>query len=329
VPASNYTELSDRFGPMTAKELRQSLRRSSFIYPFVCIHLFATAAIFSEFQFGIGQGGGETAAMFMWNPENVGPFWWVAMAICGVLMPMAGFFLMPQEIDEGNHEVLLLTELSRWQIVYGKFMTLWGLSVLTFTSLLPYIIIRYFIGGIEWFHELASAGTVISAAAMISAAAIAASGFKHLAAKLGVFCLFVFSTGVGGGLSMIGGAIWMDASATSKWAIPSQIFYHLCAIIVVVCFSLLGMLIARSRLRLATMNFELKPSAIILIILGLAPFIIGMVAAVTCGFGSVAGVLLLTFLAWKSDITPKAPKWLPPPPPNIPSPPPMPEESNF
>jgi hypothetical protein len=143
------------------------------------------------------------------------------------------------------------------------------------------------------------------------------------------FCLFVFSTGVGGGLSMIGGAIWMDASATSKWAIPSKIFYHLCAIIVVACFSLLGMLIARSRLRLATMNFELKPSAIILIILGLSPFIIGMVAAVTCGFGSVAGVLLLTFLAWKSDITPKAPKWLPPPPPNIPSPPPIPEESNF
>ncbi|MFK7850739.1 MAG: hypothetical protein AB8D78_07155 [Akkermansiaceae bacterium] len=321
--SSNYTDLSDRFGPMTAKELRQSLRRSSFVFPFLGIHLFATAAIIAEFQFDLG-GSGDLSAMLFWDPDHIGPFWWVAMIICGILMPLGGFLLLPQEIDEGNHEILLLTKLSRWQIVFGKFMMLWGLSVLTFTSLLPYIIIRYFIGGIEWFHELANAGTVLSAAAVISAAALAASGFTHLAAKMGVFFLFLFSAITGGGLSLIGGGIWMNAAATSKWAIPSVIFYHLCAITAVVCYAFLGMIVARSRLRLATMNFELKPSAIILIIVGLAPFVIGMVAAVTCGFGSIAGVLLLTFLAWRSDITPKAPKTLPPPPPNTPPPIPTP-----
>src|SRR5690606_36320950 len=92
------------------------------------------------------------------------------------------------------------------------------------------------------------------------------------------------------------------------------------ALCVVASYAVLGMLVARSRLRLATMNFELKPSSVLLIILGLAPFIIGMVAAFTCGFGSVAGVLLLTYLAWNSDLTPKAPKWLPPRPPSIPPP---------
>jgi len=117
---------------------------------------------------------------------------------------------MSQEIDKGNHEILLLTKLSRWQIVLGKLMMLWGLIVLTFTSLLPYIIIRYFIGGIEWFHELANTGTVISVAAVMSAATIAASAFKHLGAKLGVFCLFIFSVGAGGGISMNGSGIWMN-----------------------------------------------------------------------------------------------------------------------
>lgn len=311
---------------MTTKELRQSLRRSSFVFPFLGIHLFATAAIVAEFQLDLSQPG-DVAGMLIWDPDRIGPFWWVAMIICGILMPMAGFLLMPQEIDEGNHEVLLLTKLSRWQIVFGKFMTLWGLSILTFASLLPYIIIRYFIGGIEWFHELANAGTVISSAAVVSAAALAASGFGHLAARLGVFILFLLSAGTGGGLSLIGGIIWMNAASTSKWAIPSQIFYHLCAITAVACYAVLGMIVARSRLRLATMNFELKPSAIILIIVGLAPFVIGMVATMTCGFGSIAGVLLLTFLAWKSDITPKAPKTMPPPPPNIPIPPPIPQQS--
>lgn len=108
-------------------------------------------------------------------------------------MPLAGLFLMPQEIEEGNHEMLLLTSLNRWQIVFGKFLTLWLLSQLTLTSLLPYIIIR------------------------------------------------------------------------------------------------------------------------------LAPFIVGMVAAFTCGFRSIAGTILLTFLAWNSDRTLKAPKWIIAPKANIPT----------
>ncbi len=322
---SEHTELPERFGPMTVKELRQSLRRNSFVYPFICIHIFATIAIYAEFTMSIGLNSSSNPAVFLWNPDEIGSFWWVAMAICGVLMPLAGFFLMPQEIDEGNHELLLLTKLTRWQIVSGKFLMLWGLSCLTFISLLPYVVIRYFIGGIEWFGEIANAGSVLSAAAILSAGTIAASGFKNLASKFGVFVLFLFSAALGGGAGMIGGGMTMSMSATHELAWLGIIFYHFCALCVVACYSMMGMLVARSRLRLAIMNFELKPSSVLLIILGLAPFIIGMAAAFTCGFGSVAGVLLLTFLAWNSDRTPKAPKWLPPPPPNVP-PPPAPQE---
>ncbi len=317
---SLHTDLPERFGPMTVKELRQSLRRTSFVYPFIFIHLFATLAIYAEFTMSIGLSGGSQPAVFLWKPDEVGPFWWVAMSVCGVLMPLAGFFLMPQEIDEGNHELLLLTTLSRWQIVWGKFFMLWGLCLLTFVSLLPYVVIRYFIGGIEWFSELANGGTVLAAAAILSSGAIAASGFKHMASKLGVFVLYLFSAGTGGGAGMIGGGMTLGMSATNKWAVLGNIFYHFSALCVVACYAVLGMLVARSRLRLATMNFELKPSSVLLIILGLAPFIIGMVAAFTCGFGSVAGVILLTYLAWNSDLTPKAPKWLKPAAPNIPPP---------
>ena len=306
---------------MTVKELRQSLRRTTFVYPFIGIHAFATIAIYAEFTMSAGFGSSSRPAVFLWDPDVIGPFWWVAMAVCGLLMPMAGFFLMPQEVDEGNHELLLLTSLTRWQIVSGKFIMLWGLSCLTFISLLPYVVIRYFIGGIEWFGEIANAGTVLAMAAILSAGTIAASGFKTTAAKSGVFILFLFSAFAGGAVGMIGGMMTIGIGASSSWAWLGIVFYHFCALCVTASFSMMGMLVARSRLRLATMNFELKPSSVLLIILGLAPFIIGMAAAFTCGFGSVAGVLLLAYLAWNSDTTPKAPKWLPPPPPNIPPPP--------
>ena len=316
---SEQNDLPERFGPMTVKELRQSLRRTSFVYPFICVHIFATIAIYTEFQLGVG-GGAAIPAVLAWDPDRVGSFWWVAMTVCGIIMPLAGFFLMPQEIEEGNHELLLLTALNRWQVVAGKFLMLWGLSVLTFTSLLPYVIIRYFIGGIEWGSELAAAGSVLAVAAVVAAGSIAASGFSTLAAKLGVFVLYVFSALGGGGAGMIGGGMTLGMSATSKWSWLGSFFYHFSVLVVVLCYCVIGLLVARSRLRLAMMSFELKPSAVLLIIMGLAPFIVGMIAAFTCGFGSVAGVLLLTYLAWNSDRTPKAPKWMPPPPPNIPQP---------
>ena len=323
---SEHTDLPERFGPMTVKELRQSLRRTSFVYPFICIHLFATIAIYAEFQLGAGTGGGELPAVFAWDPENVGLFWWVAMGVCGILMPLAGFLLMPQEIEEGNHELLLLTTLSRWQVVFGKFLTLWGLSLLTFTSLLPYIIIRYFIGGIEWFHELANAGSVICVAAIFSSGAIAASGFNHVAAKIGIFALYLWCAVAGGGAALIGGIMSMNMSLTSNWALAGNFHYHASVVITTACLCVIGMLIARSRLRLATMNFELKPSTVLIVVTGLAPFIIGMAAAFTCGFGSVLGVLLLTYLAWNSDVTPKAPKHILAPAANTPEPPPLPGE---
>ncbi len=315
--SNSYTDLTDRIGPVLVKELRQNLRRHSFIYPFLCIHLFAIAAIFIEFELEISSGG-KTAAMFFWHPDSIGPFWWVSMAVVGILMPLSGFFLMPQEIEEGNHEILLLTHINRWQIVFGKFMTLWMLCLLTLTSLLPYIIIRYFIGGVEWINELANAATVISISAILSSISIAASGYPNMGSKLGVFLLMVFSAITGGGISMVGGAMWMDISKTSDWAPVSIAFYHLCAVVMVAAYVILGLLVARSRLRLAILNFEIKPSSLLLIIIGLALFIVGMVAAFTCGFGSILGVVLLTFLAWHSDRTPNAPKWMTPPKANIP-----------
>ena len=232
---SEHTDLPERFGPMTVKELRQSLRRTSFVYPFIAIHLFATIAIYAEFQIGVRPSGGSTPAVLAWDVDHIGMFWWVAMGICGIIMPLSGFLLMPQEIEEGNHELLLLTTLSRWQIVFGKFFMLWGLSILTLTSLLPYIIIRYFIGGIEWFHELANTGSVICAAAIIATGSIAASGFHHIAAKLGIFTLYLFSAIAGGGTALIGGIVCLNISTTNKWAPLGNLFYHTSALITLAC----------------------------------------------------------------------------------------------
>ncbi len=303
-------DLPEGFDPMTAKELRQSLRRGSFVYPFLAIQLFAVVAMAAEFQLGHASESSEYAGML--NIEQLatsGPFWMVVTLICLIIMPMGGVILMGQELDEGNHELLLLTKLDRWKVVTGKFITLWGLCALTFVSLLPYVVVRYMVGGIEWWHEAACAATILGGSAMISAGAIGASAFKRIGVRIAVLALYLFSMAAGcaaplfGAGAQTGGCGWL---------------YHFTAIAAVVGYTLAGLALARSRLRLSILAYEVNPSGMIIGLLVFAPFVIGLVTAFTVGWGGAAGLIGLAIIAVRMDVTPKAPKWMPPPPPNVP-----------
>lgn len=303
-------DLPEGFDPMTAKELRQSLRRGSFVYPFLAIQLFAVLAMAAEFQIGhAAENSRYAGALNLWLLANSGPFWMVVSGICLIIMPMGGLILMGQELEEGNHELLLLTKLDRWKIVLGKFITLWGLCALTFISLLPYVVVRYMVGGIEWWHEAACAGTVLGGSAMISAGAIGASAFKRIGIRIAVLALYLFSMLAGcaaplvASASMTGGCGWL---------------YHFTALAAVTGYTLAGLALARSRLRLSILAYEVNPSGMIIGLLVFAPFVIGLVTAITIGWGGAAGLTGLAIIATRMDVTPKAPKWMPPPPPNLP-----------
>ncbi|MEO8613619.1 MAG: hypothetical protein ABI600_00640 [Luteolibacter sp.] len=304
-------DLPEGFDPMTAKELRQSLRRGSFIYPYLGIQFLAVCAMVAELQTGYAAESSDHAGMLNpWLLWGSGPFWMVVSAICLFILPLSGVVLMGQELEEGNHELLLLTKLDRWKIVLGKFITLWGLSVLTFVSLLPYVVVRYMIGGIEWWHEAACAATVLGGSAMISAGAIGASAFRGSGARVAVLLLFLASMIGGSAIPLFGAAVH---GKDFGW------HYHLTAIAAVICYSAMGLALARSRLRLALMAYEVKPSGMVLGLLVFSPFVIGMVTAVTLGWGGLIGLIGMTVVSIRMDVTPKAPKWLPPPPPNIPA----------
>nr|MCH1921951.1 hypothetical protein [Shewanella ferrihydritica] len=112
-----------------------------------------------------------------------------------------------------------------------------------FISLLPYVIVRYNVGAIEFVREIACSLSVIGLSAMMCAGAIGASSFKGLLARIGVIVLFM-------GSMMAGGSIPLVASANVGRSEGCGVFYHINAVCVVVCFTLLGLALARSRLRL-------------------------------------------------------------------------------
>lgn len=288
---------------MTIKELRQSLRRSSFVYPFMAIQFFSVLAMIMEFQTGSVSGASEYSGMLNGSLLiSSGPFWMVVSAMCLVLMPLAGLILMGQELEEGNHELLLLTKLNRWKVVFGKFITLWGLCALTFVSLLPYVVVRYMVGGIEWWNEAACAGTILGGSAILCAGAIGASAYKRMAARLAVFVLFLGSMMLGCGVPLFASA---GRTGGCGW------LYHFTALAAVICYTAIGLALARSRLRLSIFAFEINPSSMLVGLMIFAPFVIMLVTAVTVGWGGIAGLLGVTLVAARMDVTPVAPT--PPP----------------
>jgi len=307
-------DLPDRFGAMLVKELRQNLRRASFVFPFLAIQALAVIALLVEFQQGSGTRFEKYSGMLnLTMLGETGPFWWIVTLVCAGVMPLGGLVLMGQELDDGNHELLLLTRLNRWKVVRGKFLTLWGLCVLTCVSLMPYGIVRYNVGAIELRDELALALSVVALSAMLCAGAIGASSFKRLLARTAVFLLFVGSMLLGAGIPL---------AAAAGVSQGCGIFYHLNALAAAACYTLLGLSLARSRLRLVVHSYEVKPSFMVVGLLVFAPFVIAMTTAMTGGYAGFVGLIGMALVGLFADATPKAPAWVKAPTPNVP--PPMP-----
>lgn len=316
-------ELPERLGPMVTKELRQGLRRGIFLWPFIGIQVLAIVAMVIEFTMSVDEIEETTPFVGVLNlllfiPGTgmfSGPFWVVVAVICLLFMPLGGLLLMGQELEEGNHELLLMTPLSRWRVVRGKFFVLWGMVLLTFSSLLPYAIVRYFIGGIDPVRNIALAFTVVFGSAIFAAGAIGASSFRGIAARISVLLLFLLSF-----LGSLGASLGISAASQDK----AGVAFHLNAFGVAFCYIVMGLALARSRIRLVIHHYEVKPSWLVVGLLVFSPFVIAMAAGMTLGYAAFVGSVAMGLVAWYADVTPKAAAWVQAPPPNIPTPPALP-----
>ncbi len=315
---------------MTVKELRQGLRRGMFIYPFIGIHLLAVVAMAAEFKMPEVEKFTEFAGvlnllLFLPGEMFSGVFWAVTGAVCLFFMPLGGLALMSQELEEGNHELLLMTPLSRWKVVRGKFLALWGLCLLTFSSLLPYLIARYLIGGLDVWRNIAMALTVVLFSGMMAAGAIGSSSFTRIPARICILILFM------GSMLFSLGAVAMTVSVTTKQA---GVIFHLNTLSVAFCYSVFGLALARSRIRLVVHQYEVKPSWMIIALLFFTPFVALMASFMTLFHAGGVGLIGMGLVGWFADRSPRAPKWVQAPVANIPgmappesggSPPPLPD----
>ncbi len=162
-PRSDFAEW---LSPMVVKELRQGMRSRVFVTSFLLL-----------------QGGmifvalvALAASAHQQDIRAMTTLFWV---ICGVplllMMPISGFGAVANEITANSLELIFLTRLTPRRIIAGKWFAIVAQTALFACAVLPYAVLRYFLGGVNVGRELAVLAGLLLGSALLSGIAVGLS----------------------------------------------------------------------------------------------------------------------------------------------------------
>lgn len=187
-------DFSDRLPPMLVKELRQGLRARTFVGVFLGLQLFlALVMLFATTASGL-DGAGEAVSRII--------FFFFSLAVL-VVQPLRAINSLYSEIKTTTIDMMVLTRLNARRIVAGKWAAIVGQTMLLFVSIVPYLILRYFFGGMNLFAELMALASLGILSACLTAfnvgisgnAAIIVRGIFPLAIAVGMFIFMGYMMG--------------------------------------------------------------------------------------------------------------------------------------
>jgi hypothetical protein len=154
---------SDRLSPILVKELRQGIRSQLFTGSFLLIQGLL-------FLFGLSFVLSDSLRQ---EPAAGGAFFWMVIVLpLLVLVPASAGKAIEKEVSGKTLELLLLTRLSSYRIVLGKWLATLVQTCLVLTSALPYVILRYFLGGVDLVSDLVTIGMLLLASALLAGIAM-------------------------------------------------------------------------------------------------------------------------------------------------------------
>lgn len=177
-PLPLLRDFGDRFSPFVVKELRQGLRTRFFTTALMLFHLFIVLLLGSVLL---------EAPVEMVN----GIFWGAAGLMLLLVLPLRGFNAVNGEAADGTLDMLTLTSIPAFRILQGKWVALFSQALLVAGSLLPYMVARYYFGGVEIVRESLALLVLVLASGIISAALLAFSSQRSVLLRV------VLAAGVG------------------------------------------------------------------------------------------------------------------------------------
>lgn len=163
--------LGDRINPVLLKEMRQGMRSKVFTIMFLAIQVIMI--FYLVFGLALGQGTGNSTQMDFF-------FWFIVGVFLLAILPIMGTNALGSENRESRLDLLVLSHLSARRITYGKWMAVIGQGTLLITALLPYLVLRYYIGSVEFHESLLIAFMLLILSAILTGIAVSLSVIKSV-----------------------------------------------------------------------------------------------------------------------------------------------------
>ena len=177
---SHLTDFHDRISPMLVKELRQGLRAKTFIAVFLSLQAFLGIMLLSASASSTSShAGGVVSSMI---------FTFFAIAVL-LVQPLRGVTALSSEIKGNTIDMMVLTRLSAWRIVFGKWVAIVSQSALILSTIIPYLILRYFFGGMNLVGEIVLLAMLFLTSMALTAVTVGLSGSSSVIIR-GIIPLF-------------------------------------------------------------------------------------------------------------------------------------------
>jgi hypothetical protein len=161
---------SDRINPIVIKELRQGLKSRSFLLTFVGLQIAMVISMFTYLTTVLSDYGDLD------GPD--GFFWGMIGLMLALLMPLRAFNALYEEQKENTLELIFLTRMTAWKIAFGKWVALTIQMLLMVSAILPYFVLRYFLGSIDIAENLLILTFSILSSAVLIALGVGLSAFQ-------------------------------------------------------------------------------------------------------------------------------------------------------
>lgn len=167
MPITHLTDFSDRLSPMLVKELRQGLRAKTFIAVFLSLQVFLAVMMFSATAASSSDSIGVVVSSII--------FGFFAIAVL-LVQPLRGISAVSSEVKSNTLDMMALTRLSSWRIVIGKWVAIVSQTALLLSTIVPYLILRYFFGGMNLVGELVMLALLFLTSIFLTALTVGLSG---------------------------------------------------------------------------------------------------------------------------------------------------------
>lgn len=167
MPVTHLTDFSDRFSPMLVKELRQGLRAKTFLAVFLSLQVFLAVMMFSATASSSSDQVGDVVSGII--------FGFFAIAVL-LVQPLRGISALSSEVKSNTLDMMALTRLSSSKIVMGKWVAIVSQTALLLSTIIPYLILRYFFGGMNLIGELVMLALLFLTSIALTAVTVGLSG---------------------------------------------------------------------------------------------------------------------------------------------------------